>query len=980
LDQFKHHVLLSQNSIAGISFELGINNNGNLYTSLAGNEYIAGEEVIEPDQCYHLSVIYKIDDIDFFLNGNQIASVTRVSPTPDLSTAAPFYIGQSFPNLNTSFDGVMEELRIFTDERTVQEITSFLFQPLSAANDNKLVCFNFSTLLNGITHGTFNNHNLGILGGGDSNYSPQWWEEECIGDLPESVDPFCSSNTPTCSTFGLPTGELLCNGDFEQFCPALYLNHSTWNGTFPAWISTSLPFMQTNTSFGFPGSDVSNWNPLAVGPALTSPDIYVRNGVGSPSGFAPIWRLGNNGNWIANPPTNTWNGLDDAVVGLHGTNSSNSTSSEGIITSLNNALQPNTTYQFSGWFYKTDINGSSTSSGSLALEFTNGTNTYNPVSLSVPNYSSVIGNNSWFFGTVTFNTGASLPSLLSTLSIRNNGNTGDYILLDNLSLKSVSNQYFPQYFFTEKDNDYHHRRIKTDASNNVYVIATMENVSTVGNSQTGTLGLPTSNTFSVNAGFSTIVIKYNPDGQYLWHRHYDHLVLIDFDFDSSGNIVAVGHTEDNGQWPGVNYVGTNASSQITCTPPLPQAPSTQTINSFDTQQLLIYRVNATSGNTISSYAKGGTGLESGVGIHINGSTAYILVNTYGKSTCIGGSPSRTNTGLPWNGIYNTGPQLLRFNLQNNTESNAFGFTPHLPQMLKGDGNKLYLLRGDGNLDKVTVISANAHSRSTTSIDTDPTYLQPSADGSNLFVTYKGYNSVNNKVEQRATSDLGLVSSFITNKLPMAVASGLNGDYVLYRQNSTGTSPGKVLGIEKLDLANFGTPLWSKESAQHNGTMLNNFKTFGYEVKSDFAVYQNINNKLAIIGSFETIGNPWMIGFDASTLKGPQQGVGNCVILSLRDNGNTASFKKQPAAVDSSKVLAKTAFNLYPNPTNGELNIECANAFTKVDVYNLQGQRVKTQTINATQEFRLDLGDFVKGLYLVRIKTNDGFKQQKLIIE
>jgi hypothetical protein len=976
IDQMKHQVILSQtNGSTGNLTELGINVNGNIYTVIAGNQYTAGEEYLETDECYHLSVVYGVDLITFYLNGNVISTLSRSSSLPDFTVNSPFYMGKTQVNRNTNFSGTMDELRIFSDARTDTEINTFLFQPLTLANDNLLACFNFSTWVSGITHGAFNNHNLGILGGAEVAYSPSWTEEICIGPISESVNPFCAANTPSCSTAGLPPSEMLCNGDFEQFCPALYINHSTWNGSFPTWLRPNHAFMQSNTSVGASGSDVSNWDPSSVSGALTSPDFFVRDGVGSPTGFAPIWSI-SSGNWISNPPTNTWNGLGNAVVGLHGANTTAPTTGvEGIVTVLNSALQPSTTYQFSGWFYKTDINGGSGGSGSLALEFSNGTTSFTPGSVSIPNWSSQASSiNNWYYGALTFTTGSSIPLNLTTLKIQHNAiATGDYVFLDNLSLKSIIPQGFPQYFYTVDHNDYHHRRVKTDANNNVYVIAAIENVNSSGGSQTGTLGLPMANTFSINADFSSLIIKYDQYGQYLWHRHYDHLVLIDFDFDSNGNIVAVGHTENGDQWSGINYTGPNTGFTTTCTP-----PNSVSKTAYETQQLLLYRVNSNTGNTISSYAQGGRGWESGVGIHIDGNTAYILTKLELGGIC---SSNSFPPSLSWNSPISTS-HLLRFNLQSNTPGSPVTAV-NAPQLIKGDGNKLYVLRNDGNLDKITITGASTHTTISTSITADATYLQPSHDGTNLFVSYRMNNlgsNIDGKVERRNASNLNLVSSFTTTKMPMAIASGSNGDYVLYRQNSSGTSPGKVLGVEKLDLANFGTPLWTKESAQHQGNILNNYKTYGYEVMSDMAAYQNNSTKTAILGSFQTTSSPWVIGFDANTLSGTLQGVGNCVVLNITDNGTSANFKKEPTQEDSLDTSSLAGFNLYPNPASGNMSLESDQPFSEVFIYNLNGQIVQSQKMTATQRIELNLENLNAGLYLIKVKTEQGYQHKKFILE
>lgn len=70
--------------------------------------------------------------------------------------------------------------------------------------------------------------------------------------------------------------------------------------------------------------------------------------------------------------------------------------------------------------------------------------------------------------------------------------------------------------------------------------------------------------------------------------------------------------------------------------------------------------------------------------------------------------------------------------------------------------------------------------------------------------------------------------------------------------------------------------------------------------------------------------------------------------------------------------------LYPNPTNGLVKIEAEN-ITRVSVYNMFGQLVIDQEVNAN-ETELHLNGFAAGVYMVRINTTEGVTSKNVIVE
>ena len=76
-------------------------------------------------------------------------------------------------------------------------------------------------------------------------------------------------------------------------------------------------------------------------------------------------------------------------------------------------------------------------------------------------------------------------------------------------------------------------------------------------------------------------------------------------------------------------------------------------------------------------------------------------------------------------------------------------------------------------------------------------------------------------------------------------------------------------------------------------------------------------------------------------------------------------------------VSASNIRLYPNPTNGILNIE-GNGEMTISVMNVLGQKVMETT--ATDNATLDLSGFGAGIYMVRIESENGTKTEKVNVQ
>lgn len=113
------------------------------------------------------------------------------------------------------------------------------------------------------------------------------------------------------------------------------------------------------------------------------------------------------------------------------------------------------------------------------------------------------------------------------------------------------------------------------------------------------------------------------------------------------------------------------------------------------------------------------------------------------------------------------------------------------------------------------------------------------------------------------------------------------------------------------------------------------------------------------------------GFVAAGLMTDASGNIKIVAAQFNDNCITTSV--------SEEVLGTDIINIYPNPSNGEINLQGDKEIVNVAVYNLLGKQVLSKTINAN-EAQLNLEHLPKGMYVVNLVFEEGSLSKKLILE
>ena len=71
--------------------------------------------------------------------------------------------------------------------------------------------------------------------------------------------------------------------------------------------------------------------------------------------------------------------------------------------------------------------------------------------------------------------------------------------------------------------------------------------------------------------------------------------------------------------------------------------------------------------------------------------------------------------------------------------------------------------------------------------------------------------------------------------------------------------------------------------------------------------------------------------------------------------------------------------IFPNPTSKEVNVQCSFRMQSLELFNEQGQRVNEWKIDS-YHYLLNVEDYPKGNYILKIKTKSGTATKKVIVQ
>jgi hypothetical protein len=303
----------------------GLDINGAPFTSYRGNTYMGETPYLADGECHHLAITYGHRDVKFYIDGQYYYTTSLLAPV-DFTNQTNMYLGMNYPDQNTAFQGVLDEVRLWPEARTDGDIATWAqFTP----NITQWPRYLLLTFWEGAGTVSFDplTNPFNFAYWVPSEGADMQWAVSCIDENFILAERLGSGTEPACSP---PSNALnmICNGGFEQFHSILY--------TPPSWALGYQAFEPDLAGV----SDVVGWRS-----SIGSPDMYVRNGIGGiPS---PMFNLGT--------ALNTYDVLNSntahARCGAVGDGIGSYTYSESLENKLISPMIPGTSYRFSGWFH-----------------------------------------------------------------------------------------------------------------------------------------------------------------------------------------------------------------------------------------------------------------------------------------------------------------------------------------------------------------------------------------------------------------------------------------------------------------------------------------------------------------------------------------------------------------------------------------------------------------------------------------------------
>src|SRR3989304_4123078 len=109
------------------------------------------------------------------------------------------------------------------------------------------------------------------------------------------------------------------------------------------------------------------------------------------------------------------------------------------------------------------------------------------------------------------------------------------------------------------------------------------------------------------------------------------------------------------------------------------------------------------------------------------------------------------------------------------------------------------------------------------------------------------------------------------------------------------------------------------------------------------------------------------------------------ILSMNANAfygiptNGTVYKFTVAAAGVAEINLDDLISVYPNPSNGKFTLSSEITKGEISVYNVEGEKVYSSTIQPSNHSTIDLSSHPNGIYFINIKTENGIANKKLII-
>ncbi|OCK50457.1 hypothetical protein BA768_04690 [Chryseobacterium sp. CBo1] len=190
-------------------------------------------------------------------------------------------------------------------------------------------------------------------------------------------------------------------------------------------------------------------------------------------------------------------------------------------------------------------------------------------------------------------------------------------------------------------------------------------------------------------------------------------------------------------------------------------------------------------------------------------------------------------------------------------------------------------------------------------------------------------------------------------------------------STNGADPCKIVGSD------WKMPTQADWTATKNAEGINNPATaYASKLKLPAGGNRSFTN-----GSFEFVGQRGYFWSSTTTGLGAKYlyvgtTIGNPSAGAPRGQGSSVRCIKEITSGLGTSDIKKITLGIYPNPTNGILNIKTDSEVEKINVTNMVGQRMDVQFINN----QINIQSLQKGIYIVELQLKSGQKVSKKIIK
>ncbi|MBB6371101.1 T9SS type A sorting domain-containing protein [Chryseobacterium shigense] len=169
-----------------------------------------------------------------------------------------------------------------------------------------------------------------------------------------------------------------------------------------------------------------------------------------------------------------------------------------------------------------------------------------------------------------------------------------------------------------------------------------------------------------------------------------------------------------------------------------------------------------------------------------------------------------------------------------------------------------------------------------------------------------------------------------------------------------------------------TDIVNAENMDNPGTAYNSrlkLPASGYRSSSSGAL--TFTGQRGYFWSSDTSNSGGKYLYIGSTIANPSSGA-------MRGQGSAVRCIKTASALGTSDIIKNTeTAGIYPNPTNGILNIKADSLIESVNIINMVGQRLNNVQFNNNQ---INLNGLPNGIYIVELKLKNGQSFSKKIIK